>query len=177
MLAYRRGKRKVIADYKFDDIYKYYKKNNPNNYLDKQTVRKLYKEMFTHIVKLIVLDNFQFRMPCNLGDLRIKKKEVQPRLNEDGELDTRHLSIDWKTTKQLWEKKYKGKTAEEISQIPNKPLVRELNDHTDGYRYVWYWERLTSNVPNQSAYNIDMTRTNDQILSRASKTNNLNFFT
>ena len=176
MLTYKRGKRKVIADYKFDDIYKYYKKNNPNNYVSKQTVRKLYKEMFPYIVKMIVLDNFQFRMPANLGDLRIRKKETTPVLNEDGELDTRRLSVDWKATKQLWKKKYPDKTAEEIKEIPDKPLIRELNEHTDGYRYVWFWDKLTSSVPNQSAYYLDMTRTNDQILSGASKTNNLNFY-
>jgi hypothetical protein len=177
MLAYRRGKSRVIADYSFDDIYKYYKSlYKDKSYLSKKQVKALYKEVFTEIAKMIVLDNLQFRLPANLGYLRIKKKYVEPTINENGELDTRRLSIDWKATKKLWQERYPGMSSEELKKIKNKPVIRELNEHTDGYRYVWYWEKLTSTVPNQTAYYIDMTRTNDQILSRASKVNHLNFF-
>lgn len=177
MLAYKRGKSKVKADYKFNDIYKYYKSlYSDDSYLSKQQLRELYKEIFENIVKMIVLDNMQFRMPANLGYLRIKKKRTEPTINKEGELDTRLLSIDWKATKQLWQEKYPGMTSKEIAAIPDKPVVRELNEHTDGYRYVWFWEKLTSTVPNQAAYYLNMTRTNDQILSGASKVNHLNFF-
>jgi len=176
MLTYKRGKRKVIADYKIDDIYRFYCESSPDNYVSKQMMHTLFKEMFPSIVKMIVLDNFQFRMPANLGDLRIKKKITKPSINDKGELDTHRLSIDWKTTKALWLQKYPDKTAEEIKSIEDKPVIRELNEHTDGYRYVWYWDKLTTNIPNQSAYYLDMTRTNDQILSGASKTNDLNFY-
>lgn len=175
MLTYKRGNRKLIADFKFNDIYKFYKKNSDNP-LPKSLVKTLYKEMYTELIKLIVLDNFQFRMPNKLGYLRVKKKVVEPKLNKEGELDTRALSINWKKTKLLWQSKYEGMTAEEISAIPNKPVIRELNEHTDGYRFMWFWEKLTSSTPNQSAYYIEMTRTNKKILSQASKTNKLNFF-
>jgi len=177
MLTYKRGKRKVIADYKFNDIYKFYKKNYDGRHLlSKQEVRALYKEMFPEIVKLIVLDNLQYRMPANLGYLRVKKKRVEPTLDNNGNLDTRTLSIDWKATKKLWQKLYPDKTADEISLIDNKPVIRELNEHTDGYRFTWFWEKLTSSLPNQSAYYLELTRDNDQILSKAGRINNLNFF-
>jgi len=176
MLTYKRGNRRIIADYKFDDIYRHYKTQSGKNCLDKKTVRALYKEIFDELIKAIVLDNFQFKMPSNLGYLRVRKKKVEPKLLEDGTIDTRVMSMDWKKTKKLWEKLYPELTAEEISNIPNKPKVIELNEHTDGYRFMWFWEKLTSNIPNQSAYYLEMTKQNKKILSQSSKQNELNFF-
>ena len=61
-------------------------------------------------------------------------------------------------------------SPEKIKEIPNKHLIRELNTHSDNYRYLWYWDKVISNIPNQNAYVIDMTRTHDRELSNAIKT-------
>jgi hypothetical protein len=176
MLIYRRGKRKVIADYKFEDIYKFYKEQYKEKALPKAIVRKIYSKIFPAIVKLMVFENFQYRMPKRLGYLSVKKKEVGPKLDSDGKLDTRTLSVNWKKTKQLWQEIYPDKTEIEIKAIKDKPLVRELNEHSNGYRCLWYWDKTTCNIKNQNAYYIDMTRTNDHILSNGIKYNNLNFY-
>jgi hypothetical protein len=177
MLQFNRGKGKVVADYKFNDIYKFYKERYGDKALSREVVHELYKRLFPEIVKLIVFDNLDYRMPARLGSLRIKKKEVVPRIDEKGNLDVRRLSVNYKATKRLWEKLYPGKTAEEIKQIKNKPLIRELNDHSNNYRVTWFWNKVTSNLKNQTAYYINISRDNDKILSRGVKTNNLNFYT
>lgn len=177
MLTYQRGKRKVIADYKFEDIYKFYKEQWKKKALSKKVVREIYKRLFPEIVKLIVFENLDYRFPSRLGYLRVKKKLVGPKLNEDGSLDTRTLSINWKKTKKLWIQMYSGKTKEEIKEIKDKPLVRELNDHSNNYRVTWFWDKTTCNIKNQNAYYINLTRDNDKILSSGVKTNNLNFYT
>jgi hypothetical protein len=87
------------------------------------------------------------------------------------------LSVNWKKTKRYWEKLYPGKTAEEISAIEHKPVVRELNEDTDGYRMSWYWDKTTYNHANQFAYHLDMARAHDQVLSKGIQFNNLNFYT
>jgi len=175
--VYRRGKRKVLADYKFDDIYTFYKERYKDKALPKNVVKKIYQKIFPEIVKLMVFDNLDYRMPARLGYIRVKKKLVGPKITESGELDTRSLSINYKKTKKLWQELYPGKTGEELKEIRNKPLVRELNDHSNNYRVIWFWDKTTSNLKNQNAYYINMTRDNDRILSSGVKTNKLNFYT
>jgi hypothetical protein len=175
-LAYKRGRRKVIANYKFGEIYEFYKERYGDSALPRKVVYKIYKKLFPTIVKLMVFENLDFRMPSRLGYLRVRKRLVEPRIDKDGNLDASKLSIDWKKTKKLWLKLYPDKTAEEIKKVKDKPLIRETNDSTNGYRLCWFWDKTTCNLKNQSAYYVDLTRDNDQILSRGAKMNNLNFY-
>ena len=115
-------------------------------------------------------------MPARLGYLRIKKKLVEVKLDKEGNVDARRLSVDWKKTKKYWQELYPGLTPQEISKLEGKPVIRELNESTDGYRMSWFWDKLTSTMKNQSAYYIGMTRSNDQMLSRGIKFNHLNFY-
>jgi hypothetical protein len=176
MLSFKRGKRRFIADYKFEEIYSFYKEMYKDEALSKEVVHEIYKKLFPEIVKLMVFENLDYRMPARLGSIRVRKKEVGPKIDKNGNLDTRNLSIDFKATKKLWEKLYPGKTAEEINLIEGKPIIRETNDYNGGYRLHWYWDKLTSNLLNQSAFYINMTRGSDEILSRGAKTNQLNFY-
>jgi hypothetical protein len=175
MLSYKRGKRDIIAENKIADIYKFYK-SSINNPVSQSVVKAVYKDVFPELIKLIVLENFEFRMPGKLGHLRVRKKRIEAKIDNNGDLDTRALSINWKKTKQLWEKKYEGLKEEELLAIPDKPVIRELNEHTDGYRFMWHWDKRATSIPSQNAYYIQLTRANKKILSQASKTNELNFF-
>lgn len=177
MLTYKRGKSRVKADYKFNDIYNFYKELYKDKALPKATVMEIYKRLFPAIVQLIVFENMDYRMPARMGYLRVKKKLTGPKIDCNGELDTRDLSVDWKATKRMWLTKYPGKSAEEIKSIPDKPVVRELNEHSNGYRVFWFWDKTTNNLKNQNAYYINMTRSNDKILSRGIRMNTLNFYT
>lgn len=175
-LLFKRGKRKVLADYKFGEIYNFYKEINNGKVLPKSVVKKIYSMLFPTIVKLMVFENLEYRLPARLGYLRVKKKLIEPKLDEHGNVDARRLSIDFKKTMRLWQKLYPDKTEKEIKQIKDKPVVRELNEHTNGYRMTWYWDKTTCNLKNQAAYYVDLTRDNDKILSRGIRMNNLNFY-
>jgi len=176
MLTYPRGKNKIKADYKFVELYNFYKEVHGEKALSKEVVKKVYSKLFPEIVKLIVFDNLDFRMPARLGYIRVKKKLIEPKIDDQGNLDARRLSVDWKKTNKLWQKLYPEKSREELKQMKDKPLVRELNESTNGYRVTWYWDKTTCNIKNQNAYYINMTRDNDKILSRGTKLNNLNFY-
>lgn len=175
-LIFKRGPRKTLANYKLGEIYKFYKELYGKKALPRSTMREVYKRLFPSIVKMMVFDNFEYRMPSRLGYIRVKKKLVEPKLDENGNIDARRLSVDFKKTKKLWQKLYPGKTQKELKQIKDKPLVRELNEDYNGYRVVWYWDKTTCNLPNQAAYYINLTRDNDRILSSGVKFNNLNFY-
>lgn len=176
-LVYPRGKGRVKADYKFKEIYDFYKELNGEKALPKSVVMEIYKRLFPEIVKLMVFDNLDYRMPARLGYIRVKKKKIEVKLDSEGNVDARRLSVNWKKTLEYWRKLYPGKTREEIKEIEDKPVIRELNEHSGGYRVIWYWDKTTCNLKNQTAYYIDMTRDNDQILSSGIKYNNLNFYT
>ena len=176
MLFFKRGRRKNIADFKTKDIFKYYKEKYKENALTQSQVRKIWKTFYPEIIKYMIFNNYEYLLPHHLGSFRIKKKKIEPKIDKDGNLDVGKLSVDYKATKKLWEERYPGKTAEELKMIKNKPLVRELNEHTNGYRCFWYWDKITCNVLNQSAYVLEMTRTNKQLLSKAVSTNDLEFY-
>jgi len=175
MLTYKRGPGKNPADYKFAEIFAFYKETYKDAALPRDVVRKLYSKLFPAIVKLMIFENLDYRMPVRMGYLRVKKKAVAPSIDSSGNLDTRGLSVDYKKTKRLWQKLYPDKTAEEIKAIEGKPIVRELNEHSNGYRLVFFWDKTTSNLSNQNAYYVKLTRTNCQTLSHGAKYNNLNF--
>jgi hypothetical protein len=176
MIVFKRGKGKILSDYGFGEIYTFYKERYKDKALPKKTLKEIYKRLFPEIVKLMIFEALDYRLPSHLGYIRVKKKLSEPKINENGELDTRTLSINYKKTMRLWDSLYPGKTAEEIKKIPNKPVIRELNEHIDGYRLMWYWDKTTSTMKNQTAYFINMTRDNDRLLSGAVKTNNLNYY-
>lgn len=176
MLVFKRGLRKIIADYKIKDIFKFYKKKYGEKALSQSRAHDIWKTFYPEIIKYMIFNNYEYLLPHHLGSFRIKKKKVEPKIDKEGNLDISKLSVDYKATKRLWEERYPGKTSKELKQIKDKPLVRELNEHTDGYRCSWYWDKMTCTVPNQSAYILEMTRTNKQLLSKAVSTNDLEFY-
>lgn len=176
MLQYKRGPRRIIADYKKEDLYEYYLEKYDNN-VNKIVYSQILKRFFSELIHLMIFENLEYNMPARLGALRIKKKLSKPRLDENGNLDLRGLPINWKKTKEYWQKLYPDKSPEEIKAIKDKPLVRELNEHTDGYKVMWKWDKITCNIPNQSIYQLDMTREYDRLLSKAAKTvKNLEYY-
>ena len=84
MLTYKRGPGKNPADYKFAEIFAFYKETYKDAALPRDVVRKLYSKLFPAIVKLMVFENLDYRMPSRLGYIRVKKKLREPKLYENG---------------------------------------------------------------------------------------------
>lgn len=64
----------------------------------------------------IINDAYEHNLGSRLGVLSIRKKRKVS-------LDTKHLPINWKLTKELGKKVY------------------HLNEHTNGYRFGWMWDK------------------------------------
>ena len=87
------------------------------------------------------------------------------------------IPVDWKRTVDEWLVIYPGKSLEELKEIKNKPLIRILNEHSDGKKLFWYWDKYTSNVKNKTAYRLEVTRTWDRMLSnKVKKTKRLDYY-
>lgn len=178
MIKLSRNKNKIKVDFKSGDIYKYYVKNNKHDadIVDKTTFNSILKAFFLDKFNQIIYKNETFSMPARLGDLRIRKRKTRLKLDSDGNLDKSKLKIDYRKTLDLWSKLYPGKSMEEIKQIPDRKVIYHMNDHTDGDIVHFYWDKITSNVKNQSAYRYMATRTLKRNLAKTVKTLNIQYY-
>lgn len=158
---------RVKADYTTIDMYKWYKEKykNPVEY---NLYREFITEFYTEVLNLIIYNGLDYLMPGRLGSLRIRKKQNFQKINEQDQV-VHNLKPNWKKTLDLWNTKYPDYTAEEIKAIPNKPIVYHLNEHTDNYYFRWYWDKITSNVKNQSAYRFEPIRDKKREAAKAWK--------
>lgn len=170
MLSFKRKERKLIADYKLSEIYKLYKQNSKNP-IPRDKYLKALKMYFegttkkTGIIDLMIKTNLQLRLPKRLGTVLIMRYKRVPKINHDGSLNKTRLIVDWDKTKKLWEKIYPGKTSDDLKQTPGKKLIYRLNEHTNMWMGFFKWDRISSNVPNQFFYNLELTRRHKTSLS------------
>lgn len=167
MLSFKRNKNKVKADFTSKDLYKFYcsRSNKP---IDSKTYLKALREYNTEILRLIVFDGLDYAMHGRVGSIRIRKFDNSLRLNGEGEIANK-LHPDWAKTKKKWLELYPGKTSEEIKAIPNKPIIYHLNEHSDGYVFKWYWDRVTCNLKNQFAYKFEPVRDMKRLAAKSWK--------
>ena len=164
----KRGKGKIKVHYGRVDMYKHYIETsdkepgtNQVSYSDYCTVLNMFNK---GISKAIMEDAYEFILPKRLGTIRIKKYKPKVRLDDDGKLITNNLAVDYKATNELWQNNPEAKKAGK--------KVFHLNNHSDGYRYIWYYSTYRSNLPNKSLYRFIPTRTNKRELSRLIKDDN-----
>lgn len=129
------SKGKLNADYNTQDFYKFYCKHATDR-IPRDTMRKVFQDC-TKATQDYVLDGYSIRVRY-VGRFYIKVVKMDL-LDENGNMNTK-LPVDWKRTTAYWKKKYEGKNN--IKDIPNKPLLRHVNDQTDNHIGVIYFRRL-----------------------------------
>ncbi len=161
MLKLPRNKNKIQVDYKSDDLYKFYIKNNPHmeDIVSKATYMEIIKDFMREKFNHMMISNIEYYLPARLGNVTIKSKRIEASLDADGNLDKTKLAVDYNKTLKLWAKIYPNKTLDEIKAVPDRRMVYHLNEHSDGRKVYFFWDKLTSNVRNQSAYRVQFTRT------------------
>lgn len=153
------------------EIYTFFKKKFTKKerespaFIDYKTFSSVVKDFNQELSRMIIEDAVEFKMPLRLGFVRIKKYKKKPQLKPDGTIDKKNMSINWKASKELWAKEYPGKTSEELKEIHHKPLVYHLNEHTDGYGFLLYWNKKGSNAINRSIYSMVFTFSNNRHLA------------
>jgi hypothetical protein len=135
-------------------------------FIDYKKFSCVIKEFNQELSRLVIDEAIEFKLPCRLGFVRIKKYKKSPHINEDGTVDKKGLSIDWPSSKKLWEREYSGRTKEELKNTHNKPLVYYLNEHTDGYGFLLYWNKKGSTATNRSLYSMVFTFSNNRHLAQ-----------
>ncbi len=152
----KRTEGKHKADITTKHLYKYYLANIPKidslaggktrgSYDIKQKeYSNILKDINKGITDIIVLENFEFKIPYQLGIKSMKQKKLKYKLDENGELDTRFLSVDYKATKDLWKNDEEAKLK--------KTLIFHTNEHTDGNRMSYWWSKSGAKTLGIAAY-------------------------
>ena len=104
--------RVAIGELGLRDIYTYYLEHTEEPLTFKE-FKLINEEYLEAIMKLIVDNAYNFKLPNRLGYWRIQKRQF----------DIGQLSVDWKTTKQIGKRVY------------------HLNTHSDGFKIRFLWEK------------------------------------
>lgn len=141
---------KIKRDYKTKEFYKFYKSTVKDPLPYDAVVNFLYGRnnigIMEEIRNEIVYNAYSFYLPHRLGLIRVRKKEPKIHFNDDGSLNYKKsmMKVDWKSTKELWEKNPEAKEK--------KVRVFYLNKHTNGAICSPVWEKYSSNVKNKTVY-------------------------
>ena len=132
--------------------YRYYQKQGGT--LTEEEYKKLIRSYLKNISDKI-LRGIEILLPGRMGSMKITGRKVKPKF-DNGKV--KGLAPDWKATKDLWNR------CSECKE--NKQLVYHLNEHSDGYRYKFYWEKTKALISerNQPMYSFVPTRTNKRRL-------------
>ena len=150
-----RGKRKILADYKSNDIYEFYRSKYGEKALSKEVFWSVWERFIDIRMQMVIFENLEFYLPHRLGSIMIKLGKDANRINKNGNYQ---FITDWGATKKKWAELYPGLSAEELKQIKDKPLIPVFNKTTDGRRVYWRWDKVTCNYKNHSVYRIEVLR-------------------
>lgn len=166
-------KQRIYSDYSMDDFFRYYKKKtetfgNPdrsNKFNINRTVyTKFLNRFFEEISKAIIEDCMEFKLPGQIGEIRIRKKKYEVKINPDNTLNRRAMRINWQDTIKLWNKKPELREKNVYVYFDNK--------HTDYYIVSWYWKKQRKSYCHGiSDYCFIPTRTNKRNLAKHFKAN------
>lgn len=156
MIDTKRTEGKYKANVVTKDLYKAYKKNlkpvesitggsTLGSYdISEKEYSNILKDINLAIVQMVILENFEFKLPYNLGRFSMIQRKITYELDEHGELKTKKLSVDYKATKDLWKSDDDAKLK--------KILVFHTNEHTDGNRMAYRWSKKGCAVTGLKSY-------------------------
>lgn len=132
-----------------------------NDYLDnieKDTVydinytkyRAIVTDYFKYLRQRLIEEGKMIKLPYRMGNVQVVKSRPK-------HLDKRSLRIDYQATKQ-----------------ENK-LILLLNEHSDFFKYRYWWNKVDMMVPNKSQYQLVATRANKRRLAQIIKNKELDY--
>jgi hypothetical protein len=136
----------------YKDYIKNLEKDSPY-YISYSTYVRLTTSYFKKIINVILEDSDKFKLISGLGTFQIIKKKIKPENQVK-----RFYSTDWHTTLECGKK------------------VTHLNEHSDGYKYLFYWNKRNAMTKNISKYRFIPTRTVKRTLAKYIKNRLKDYF-
>lgn len=168
-----RGKQPEIdkADFKNGDFYNYYKRlyfykisegkkngriiKDSKYYMTQHKYTEILDSLNDSIIKKIISENFEFRVPHLAAIISIKKKRTKSYILDDKVTIT--LPVDWKATKTLW-------ATDENARL-RKALVRHKNNQTSGY-VLGFYLTFIQNIVGKKKYKFRACRDAKRLLKK-----------
>lgn len=139
-------KKRTFA-YTVKDFYKYYidnlEENSPYE-VDYKTYRSILEDYFKYLRDEVIEEGNTIKIPGRLGQLSIIK-QMPAHWNKNS------LCVDFKATAEY------GKT------------IYHLNEHSNGFKYRFRWNKTNLLIRNSAAYQLVMTRANKRRLAQIIK--------
>lgn len=129
----------VKQSYTIADMFKEYHKIDKD--MPYVRFKSILEQFNTNLRHLLLEGSDGFKMPYRLGYLQIVKYKPKTYTNKS-------LSVDYKTSKELNKKIY------------------HLNEHSDGYKYRFYWSKNTNTIPDIYKYQVQLVRKNKRDLAQ-----------
>lgn len=129
----------TIADYYLS--YKDYIQEGSQYDISYQTFKAIVTDYFKYIRDEVMLNSKEVKIPCRLGTLQIIKHQPKEYTNKS-------LRWDWKATREL-----------------GKPVYL-LNDHSNGWKYRFHWQKKDIIVKNIKKYMFIACRQNKRDLAQ-----------
>lgn len=162
----RKGsKNRIGPKYGINDYYNHYKLNC--NKHDKNTYKNIINSFFEILSKKIIHDNFEFKLPKRLGVIQLRKFKPTVKL-KDGKIVKNFNPIDFKKTKDLWNRDEQAKK--------DKILVRHLNKHTKGFIFRIKYYYTSANYKNKKIYTFTAIRRIKKLITKATHENNIDAY-
>jgi len=167
MLVYSREgcHNKTNAEFKSTEMYNFYRVKYPDMKISKQKFTAICRAYNTFIMTEMVTNGVEFYLPFRMGTLSVRKYPTRPILINNNKVLVSHLPVDWVATKAYWEKNPKAREE--------KKLIRLSNEHTNGYRYKFYWDKRTCLTHNQTHYSFMAARQWRVALAKVLKDENI----
>jgi hypothetical protein len=143
-----------------DAEYQHYYRDNYSNCVNWNVYRKVWRDITKLVINEMMINNYQWKFPCGLGSLQMKKYKTRLRIKND-KLNTENLHVDWNETRLLWESDPDAKER--------KIRIFHQNYHTDGYKVVFYWNRPKDRLSKIKKYRFYPGRIITQKLSEVLK--------
>jgi hypothetical protein len=159
----KRGTGKNTGNIKKYDFYSYYRKHTKFPRMERKEYSAFLKDLLSTFSENIVKENMELKLG-KLGFIRIQAKKLHYFKKDGTRSDT--LKVNWKETWEYWEKKYTGKTRDEITEIKNKTVIYHKNDHTKGEFYLHLWDKLTSVVKYRGFYKFVPSRQYSRLITK-----------
>jgi len=124
------------------------------------------------VMDKILNESLEYRLPCHLGYLSVKKFKQTIRLTEKGTIDKKNLLVDWGETWKLWFTLFNSNSRKWVlanTKKINRPLLFHYNNESNGWVYKYVWNKYTTKVKNYKLYKFFPTRLNKAALTKAIK--------
>jgi len=141
--------------YTVKDFYKAYWdfiEDNKLYQIDYKKYREIITDYFKHIYNQVIEEGCEVKLPCRLGILCIVKHKPK-------NYNSKSLRVDFKSTNELHK------------------TIFHLNEHSDGYKFRFYWNKKESLVTNKTKYQLVATRFNKRRLAQIIKNKEHDYIT